>query len=88
MLLKAISASVGVFLVIVIYMAFAPAAQGVGLAMLNFPDVCINGICVSQVASNAFYLFGIGIVMTLLFLVVYLFAAAHQEEPDQMEFDL
>ena len=56
--------------------------------MLNFPDVCINGTCVSQVASNAFYLFGIGIVMTLLFLVVYLFAAAHQEEPDQMEFDL
>ena len=62
MLLKALGASVGVFLVIVVYMAFAPAAQGVGLAMLNFTNVCINGTCVSQVASNAYFLFGVGVV--------------------------
>ena len=87
MLLKALGASVGVFLVIVIYMAFAPAAQGVGLAMLNFPNACVNGTCVSQVASNAYFLFGVGVMMTLIFLGVYLFAAASQEEPDTGEFD-
>jgi hypothetical protein len=78
-----LSASIAFTLVYIGWLIFGYAGNQVDNSLLiSMPDACINSICMGSIMSQVNGLFAAGIISTIVFIAVYLFAAAHSEEDD------
>jgi len=62
-----------------------PITQVFNQLNLSFPNVDLNGVTMSDMTANLFELFGAAFVIAVVFVVGYVFFAAHSEENDTGE---
>ncbi|MDG6968282.1 MAG: hypothetical protein JRN50_02350 [Nitrososphaerota archaeon] len=82
MLLKALGATMSMFIIFVGWYSFTIAGNAVAnMVVVQLPNACFGNVCAAQFASQVMGLFEIAIGVCFLFIVVYLALSAGQDDP-------
>lgn len=81
-----LTASVAVFIIVIAFITLSPGVYLVNQQIVNqYGTLSLNGLTVATLSSNTFELFEAGLSSTLVFIVGYVFFAAHAQEQDSGE---